>query len=326
LKKTTLLEHILSLIRRQYSYEEIWALKDINLGVKKGECLGIIGPNGSGKTTLLKILAKVIRPTTGKVKVVGKIMSLIELGLGFQSELTGKENVYLYGSILGMPKKEIDEKMDKIFRFAQIEKYVNVKLKSYSSGMEVRLGFATSIFTNPDVLLIDEVLSVGDISFQRKSLNKMKEIKEQGKTIVFVSHTLAQIKSVCDRVILLDQGRIEKQGRTEAVVNYYENKVCWRDKKLLKEEIKEKKDELSRLKEKKSKILKNIKALNLTGRKKETKELRKNLYKITHKIEKVEEDKSELSEEFRGFINGLAEKVKGAKLKRRLIDELKEVL
>ncbi len=325
-KETTLFEHLLSSIRRQYSCKEIWALQDINLRVKRGECLGIIGANGSGKTTLLKILARVIQPTAGKVKVVGKVMSLIELGLGFQSELTGRENVYLYGSILGMSKKDIDKKIGKIFRFAQIEKYANAKLKCYSSGMKIRLGFATSIFTNPDILLLDEVLSVGDLSFQRKSLNKMKEFKEQGKTIVFVSHGLSPIKSVCDKVILLEQGRIEKQGKTEDIVDYYMNKVFLGDRKELKEEIKEGKKELSRLKEEKSKVVENIRVINLTGRKKEAEQLRENLYKIAHEIEKVEEDISELSEEFRRFITGIVEETENSKLKRKLIDELKEVL
>jgi ABC-type polysaccharide/polyol phosphate transport system ATPase subunit len=294
-KRTTLFEYISSFIKRKYSYEEIWALKDISLKVKKGECLGIIGPNGSGKTTLLKVLAKVIQPTTGKITVGGKIMPLIELGLGFHSELTGKENVYLYGSILGMSRKEIDEKINKIFRFAQIEKYADVKLKNYSSGMEVRLGFATSIFTNPDVLLIDEVLSVGDTSFRRKSLDKMKEFKEQGKTMVFVSHSLPQIKLVCDRAILLNQGRIEKKGKTDTVVDYYEGKVYLEDGKWIKEELKRKRKELSILKEK-------------------------------DKIIQVKEEIFELNEALVRLIRSATEETKNPELKRKLIDELKETL
>ncbi len=294
-KRTTLFEYISSFIKRKYSYEEILALRDINLKVKKGECLGIIGPNGSGKTTLLKILAKVIQPTTGKVTVNGKIMSLIELGLGFHSELTGRENVYLYGSILGMSKKEIDEKINKIFRFAQIEKYAYAKLKNYSSGMIMRLGFATSIFTNPDVLLVDEVLSVGDTSFQRKSLDKMKEFKEKGKTMVFVSHSLPQIRLVCDRTILLNQGRIEKQGKTDTVVDYYEGKVYLEDGKWIKDELKRKRDELSMLKEK-------------------------------DKIMQVKEEILGLNEALLRLIRSATEETKSSELKRKLIDEFKEAL
>jgi len=302
-KRTTLFEYISSFIKRKYSYEDIWALRNINLRVKQGECLGIIGPNGSGKTTLLKVLAKVIQPTIGKVIVNGKIMSLIELGLGFHSELTGKENVYLYGSILGMSRKEIDEKINEIFRFAQIEKYADAKLKNYSSGMEVRLGFATSIFTNPDILLVDEVLSVGDISFQRKSLDKMNEFKEQGKTIVFVSHSLPQIKLVCDRAILLENGGIEKQGKPDDVVNYYQNKVLFEDVKLLKAELKIKKEKLFRLKEEE-----------------------KDLPKIVHEIEDINENILELREELIRLIKNSAEETKDAKLKQKLISELRDEL
>ncbi|MAG50621.1 ATP-binding protein [archaeon] len=294
-KRTTLFEYISSFIKRKYSYEEIWALRDINLKVKQGECLGIIGPNGSGKTTLLRVLANVLQPTTGKVIVNGKIMPLIELGLGFHSELTGKENVYLYGSILGLSKKEIKDKINKIFGFAQIEKYVDAKLKNYSSGMIMRLGFATSIFTNPDILLVDEVLSVGDTSFQRKSLDKMKEFKEKGKTIVFVSHSLLQIKLVCDRAILLNHGGIEKQGKTDTVVDYYEGKVYLEDGKWIKEELKRKRNELSILKEK-------------------------------DKIMQVKEDIFELSESLVRLIRSATEETKDPKLKRKLIGELKEAL
>jgi lipopolysaccharide transport system ATP-binding protein len=220
-KKTTVFQNIIGLIRRQFSYEEFWALKDVSFSIKKGETFGIIGRNGSGKSTLLKILAKVMYPDNGSVTVIGKVAPFLELGVGFQPELTAKDNVYIYGSILGMRRKEIKEKYEAIFDFAELKRFESMKLKSFSSGMYVRLAFATAVHTNPEVLLVDEVFAVGDEAFQKKSADKMEELRAQGKTIAFVSHNLDTVRKICDRCLLLDSGRTISIGETEKVTSEY---------------------------------------------------------------------------------------------------------
>jgi lipopolysaccharide transport system ATP-binding protein len=220
-KKSTVFQNIIGLIKRQFSYEEFWALKDVSFEVNKGEALGIIGRNGSGKSTLLKILARVLYPDSGSVSLDGKVASFLELGVGFQYELTAKENVYIYGSVLGLRRKQVDRIYDDVFDFAELKKFENMKLKNFSSGMYLRLAFATAIHATPDTLLIDEVFAVGDEAFREKCQDKMNEFKAGGKTIVFVSHALDSVKELCQRTILLNEGRIVTMGDTEKVINDY---------------------------------------------------------------------------------------------------------
>ncbi len=220
-KKRTLFHNLIGIIKRQMSYEEFWALKDINFEIKAGETLGIIGKNGSGKSTLLKILARVLYPDTGTVSQEGKVASFLELGVGFQSELTAEENVYIYGSILGMTRSEVLQKYDQIFDFAELNNFKNMKLKNYSSGMYLRLAFATAIHANPDTMLIDEVFAVGDTAFQKKCSDKITEFQNQGKTIVFVSHSMESVKQICQRTLLLSGGKIVSLGPTENVIKKY---------------------------------------------------------------------------------------------------------
>ena len=220
-KKNTVFQNIVGLIKRQFSYEEFWALKDVSFEVNKGQALGIIGKNGSGKSTLLKILAKVLYPNSGSVSLNGKVASFLELGVGFQPELTARENVYVYSSILGLSRKQVDKVYDDIFDFAELKKFESMKLKNFSSGMYLRLAFSTAIHATPDTLLIDEVFAVGDESFQKKCRDKMNQFKAEGKTIVFVSHALDTVKALCQRTMLLNEGRIVTMGDTEKVINDY---------------------------------------------------------------------------------------------------------
>lgn len=202
--------------------EEFWALRDINFSIEQGEVVGIIGGNGAGKSTLLKILSRVTEPTTGSVGLKGRVNSLLEVGTGFHGELTGRENIYLNGSILGMSRDAIRRKFDQIVAFAEVEKFLDTPMKRYSSGMEVRLAFAIAAHLEPEVLIIDEVLAVGDTEFQKKCLAKMREFTSGGeRTILFVSHTLATIQSFCSRCLLLSGGRITSEGTPELVIKEY---------------------------------------------------------------------------------------------------------
>ena len=220
-KKTTVFQNIVGLVKRQLDYEEFWALKDVSFEVKKGEALGIIGRNGSGKSTLLKILANVLYPNSGSISLNGKVASFLELGVGFQPELTAKENVYIYSSILGLSRKHVDRIYNDIFDFAELKKFETMKLKSFSSGMYLRLAFSTAVHATPDTFLIDEVFAVGDEDFQKKCRDKMNQFKAEGKTIVFVSHALDTVKELCQRTMLLNEGRIVTIGDTENVINDY---------------------------------------------------------------------------------------------------------
>ncbi|WP_339921213.1 ABC transporter ATP-binding protein [uncultured Flavobacterium sp.] len=204
------------------SSDYVWALQDINFEVQRGEVLGIIGKNGAGKSTLLKILSKVTAPTTGSIKSRGRIASLLEVGTGFNPELTGRENIFLNGAILGMTKKEIASKLDEIIDFSGCERYIDTPVKRYSSGMTVRLAFAVAAFLEPEILIIDEVLAVGDAEFQKKAIGKMQDIsREGGRTVLFVSHNMAAIQKLCTKCILLQNGRFIMQGNTEDVLNCY---------------------------------------------------------------------------------------------------------
>ncbi len=202
--------------------EYVWALKDINFEVKRGEVLGIIGANGAGKSTLLKILSKVTLPTTGQVISKGRIASLLEVGTGFHPEMTGRENIYLNGAILGMTKKEIDRKFDEIVEFAGVARYVDTPVKRYSSGMKVRLAFAVAAHLEPEILVVDEVLAVGDAEFQKKAIGKMQDIsKADGRTVLFVSHDMAAIKNLCTNLIVLKNGKISYKGKVDEGINHY---------------------------------------------------------------------------------------------------------
>ncbi len=201
----------------------IWALKNVSFTVEKGEVIGIIGRNGAGKTTLLKILARVTEPTEGWAKLYGRTGSLLEIGTGFHYELTGRENIYLNGAILGMKKKEMDEKFDEIVEFAGIEEFLDTPLKRYSIGMQLRLAFSVAAHLEPEILLVDEVLAVGDLEFQKKCLGKMEEVSRGGRTVLFVSHQMNQIRRLCNRVIWLDHGSIRKIGPAHEVVSAYEH-------------------------------------------------------------------------------------------------------
>jgi lipopolysaccharide transport system ATP-binding protein len=204
------------------SSEYVWALQDINFEVERGEVLGIIGKNGAGKSTLLKILSKVTTPTTGSIKSRGRIASLLEVGTGFNPELTGKENIFLNGAILGMTKKEIASKLDEIIEFSGCERYIDTPVKRYSSGMTVRLAFAVAAFLEPEILVVDEVLAVGDAEFQKKAIGKMQDIsREGGRTVLFVSHNMAAVKSLCTRGIVLENGKVKLIDDIERAVSYY---------------------------------------------------------------------------------------------------------
>jgi len=206
--------------------EYVWALQDINLEIKKGEVLGVIGKNGAGKSTLLKVLSKVTGPTTGTIKVDGRLASLLEVGTGFHPELTGKENIFLNGAILGMTKSEIKKKLDEIVEFAGVAKYLDTPVKRYSSGMYVRLAFAVAAHLDSEILVVDEVLAVGDAEFQKKAIGKMQDVsKGDGRTVLFVSHNMASIKSLCNNGILLDQGKIEYSGDVDSVIDRYNQKT-----------------------------------------------------------------------------------------------------
>jgi lipopolysaccharide transport system ATP-binding protein len=221
-RKVTVYEHLIGLMRGgAYSYEEFNALQDVSFSVKHGETFGVIGPNGCGKSTLLKVLAGVLYPDSGRVRMNGKIAPFLELGVGFQPELTAKENVYLYGAIMGLTRKDIDERYDDIIDFSELKRFENMKLRNFSSGMYVRLAFATAIQTDPDIMLVDEVLSVGDESFQKKCGQKIDEIRRAGKTILLVSHALGTVRDLCNRCLLLNGGKVVAVGETEGVLAEY---------------------------------------------------------------------------------------------------------
>lgn len=211
----------LSKFKNDDARDVIWAIKDISFDVNNGEILGIIGKNGAGKSTLLKILSRIVEPTTGQATVNGRVASLLEIGTGFHQELSGRENIYLNGTILGMKKREINKNFDGIVEFSEVSKFIDTPVKRYSSGMYVRLAFAIAAHLNPDVLIIDEVLAVGDVAFQKKCLGKMSETAQSGRTVIFVSHNMHTIQSLCTRTILLDGGKIIKDGDTHEVVSSY---------------------------------------------------------------------------------------------------------
>lgn len=205
--------------------ESFWALKDINLEIKKGETIGIVGPNGSGKSTLLKLIAGVTQPTKGEIKTHGKIAPLIELGAGFHPELTGRENIFLNGIILGMSRAEVKNRFKQIVNFAELWDFIDQPVKHYSSGMYLRLAFAVAVHTEPEILLIDEILAVGDGNFQEKCFKKMDEFKQKQVTIIYVSHNMESVKSFCDKVLYIKQSKMICYGEVEEVIKHYSNEV-----------------------------------------------------------------------------------------------------
>lgn len=209
-------------VERASGNDTIWALKDVSFEVKRGEVIGIIGRNGAGKTTLLKILSRITEPTEGRVEIYGRVGSLLEVGTGFHPELTGRENIYLNGAILGMKRAEVERKFDEIVAFAEIEKFLDTPVKHYSSGMYVRLAFAVAAHLEPEILLVDEVLAVGDAAFQKKCLGKMEDVSKGGRTVLFVSHQMNSIRKLCERCIWMDAGRVRAAGPTAKVVGSYE--------------------------------------------------------------------------------------------------------
>ncbi len=209
--------------------EEFWALKDINFEINQGDRVGIIGRNGAGKSTLLKVLSRITEPTRGQIKIKGRVASLLEVGTGFHPELSGRENIFLNGAILGMSKQEIKKKFDEIVAFAEVEKFLDTPVKRYSSGMYVRLAFAVAAHLEPEILVVDEVLAVGDVKFQKKCLGKMEDVGKEGRTVLFVSHQMAAIEKLCSRVIVLNRGQAGCDSDTKTSINYYlqdlENRV-----------------------------------------------------------------------------------------------------
>lgn len=220
-------------LRLRRPQEKYWALKDVSFQVSRGEMLGIIGENGAGKSTLLKLLTGIIEPTSGTITVNGRISALLELGAGFHPELTGRENIYLNGSILGLDKQEMDKIFDDIVQFSEMERFIDVPVKHYSSGMYMRLGFSIAIYVRPEILIVDEVLSVGDQAFQQRCLDRIQEMKRRGVTIILVSHNLGQVRDLCERVIWLDDGIVRSEGDTDRVLGEYVDEVLSEDEKLL---------------------------------------------------------------------------------------------
>jgi ABC-type polysaccharide/polyol phosphate transport system ATPase subunit len=203
----------------------LWALRDVSFDVRQGEVIGLVGRNGAGKTTLLKILSRITRPTSGFAEIHGRVGSLLEVGTGFHPELTGKENVYLSGAVLGMRKSEIRNKFDVIVEFAGVERFIDTPLKHFSTGMQMRLAFAVAAHLEPEILLVDEVLAVGDLEFQKKCLGKMEQVSNSGRTIVFVSHQMNQIRRLCGRALWIDDGKIRKSGSANQIVGEYESEM-----------------------------------------------------------------------------------------------------
>lgn len=212
-------EYAIRRLQRRVKYDKFWALKDMSFEVYAGDVLGVIGRNGAGKSTLLKVIARVLRPTTGRVQIRGRVSPLLELGAGFDKELTGRENIYLNGAILGYKKPDIAKRFDRIVSFAGLEEFVDVPIRNYSSGMVARLGFSIATDVQPEILILDEVLSVGDAEFQNKSSERIKRFRENGTTVLLVTHSFAAIKAICNRAIWLNHGQLLGQGPVDEVVS-----------------------------------------------------------------------------------------------------------
>ena len=224
-KVDSLKDYIFKTIKREIQYNEFWALKNISFTVEKGDRVGILGLNGAGKSTLLKVISGVFKPTEGHVDKHGKIVPLLELGAGFDSQYTGKENIYLYGAMLGYTKKFIDSKYDEIVEFSELQKFMDVPVKNYSSGMKSRLGFAIATVVEPKILILDEVLSVGDAKFRKKSENKIMSMFDSGVTVLFVSHSLEQVKRLCNKAMILEKGQLIAYGDIDPISEQYNEMI-----------------------------------------------------------------------------------------------------
>lgn len=216
-------EYMVQLVKRKIKYEEFWALKDVSFEIEKGEVVGIIGHNGAGKSTLLKVISGILKPTSGELEVNGNIVPMLELGSGFDHDLTGRENIFLNGAILGYTEMYLKEKYDEIVEFSELGKFIDVPIRNYSSGMLMRLAFSIATVVQPEILIVDEILAVGDAAFQEKSKARMLELMGGGTTVLFVSHSLEQIREMCDRVIWLEHGNVQMIGETETVCNSYQS-------------------------------------------------------------------------------------------------------
>ncbi|MBQ9768226.1 MAG: ABC transporter ATP-binding protein [Lachnospiraceae bacterium] len=225
-KVDNLKEYIIRIVKRQMRYKEFWALRDVSFEVKQGERVAILGLNGAGKSTLLKVIAGVLKATEGTVKRSGVLVPLLELGAGFDPQYTGAENIYLYGAMLGYSKAFLKEKYDEIVEFSELGDFIHVPVKNYSSGMRARLGFSIATLVEPDILILDEVLSVGDAKFRKKSEKRIKEMFNKGTTVLFVSHNLPQVRSLCTRAVLLEKGHLIEDGPVEEVVDLFEKKIA----------------------------------------------------------------------------------------------------
>lgn len=221
---STVKEFATRAIKREIKYKDFWALKNVSFEINKGEVLGIIGTNGSGKSTLLKIIAGIMKPTEGYVETVGRIAPMLELGSGFELEMTGRENIYLNGALLGYSEELINNHFGEIVEFSELHEFINAPIRTYSSGMLARLAFSVATVIHPEILIVDEILSVGDDSFQAKSRAKMMDIMEGGSTVLFVSHSMEQIREICSKVVWLDKGEMKMEGPTEKVCEAYENR------------------------------------------------------------------------------------------------------
>lgn len=240
-KVDNLKEYVIKLVKNELRYQEFWALKDITFALAKGERLGILGLNGAGKSTLLKIIAGVLKPTQGTVSIKGRIAPLLELGAGFDPQYTGAENIYLYGAVLGYSKDFIREKYNEIVEFSELGDFIHVPVKNYSSGMKARLGFSIATIVEPDILILDEVLSVGDAKFRKKSEKKITDMFDRGVTVLFVSHSLEQVRRLCSRAIILDNGCLVADGPIDEVSKLYEAVVGETENKPKKKKKKKKK-------------------------------------------------------------------------------------
>lgn len=221
-KVDNLKEYFVRFIKRNIMYKEFWALRNVSFTIEKGDRVAIIGSNGAGKSTILKIIAGVLKPTEGTAKTYGRVVPLLELGAGFDPQYTGAENIYLYGAILGYKKEFIDNKFNKIVKFSELGDFINVPVKNYSSGMKARLGFSIATVVEPEILILDEVLSVGDVKFRKKSLRKVNRMMSSGVTVLFVSHSMNQIRKVCNKAIVLEQGGLKFYGDLEEAISIYE--------------------------------------------------------------------------------------------------------
>jgi len=243
-KVDNLKEYFIKLLKNEIRYQEFWALKDISFKVNQGDRLGILGLNGAGKSTLLKIIAGVLKASEGELNIRGKIVPLLELGAGFDAQYTGVENIYLYGAVLGYPKEFINEKFNEIVEFSELGDFINVPVKNYSSGMKARLGFSIATIMDPEILILDEVLSVGDAKFRKKSEKRIMDMFDKGVTVLFVSHSIEQIRRICSRAIILDKGILVADGPVEETCNLYDEKYIGLEKAQKPKKKKKKKKKI----------------------------------------------------------------------------------